>query len=205
VAGKEEQKQHLAHFSVQGTDHAGALNLDGPNTKLDIFSDDFLHLKDEEMACVRGVSKEGVSISAIYCVPLVMSGSASYHDKHKRYITLRPNYVVLGPGYLEPKENVITSISFTFSEANNIFYDWGTFGSIIWKHRLSFGQLREILRGVRNFPNTGGAEEILTSTIGGIAAPWLRLTATSERLRSGMRRVRGIPRRTGSTSIIVFE
>jgi ApeA N-terminal domain 1 len=152
VAEKEEQKQHLAHFTVRGTDHAGALNLDGPNTKLDIFSDDVLHLKDEEMACVRGVSKEGISISAIYCVPLVMPGSASYHDKHKHFITLRPNYVVLGPDHLEPAADVIKSISFTFSEANNLFYDWGTFGNIIWKHRLSFGQMREILRGVRNRP-----------------------------------------------------
>jgi hypothetical protein len=68
----------LGHFVVQGADHAGALTLDGPNTKLEIFSDDFLHLKNEEMACVRGVSKDGVSISAINCVALVMSGSASY-------------------------------------------------------------------------------------------------------------------------------
>jgi len=149
---QEDQTRFLAHFTVQGSDHAGALDLDGPNTKLDIFSDDFLHLKDEEMNCVRGVSKEGVSISAIYCVPLVTSGSASYHDKHKHYMTLRPNYVALGPHYLEPEEDVISSISFTFSEANHLFYDSGTFGHIIWKHRLSFGQLREILSGVRRAP-----------------------------------------------------
>ncbi len=137
---------------TKGADHAGALKLDGSNTTLDIFSDDFLHLKDEEMACVRGVSKEGVSISAIYCVGLVLSGSASYHDKHKNFMTLRPNYVVLGPRYLDPEENAIRSLSFTFSEANQLFYDWGTFGHIIWKHRLSFGQLREILQGVRRRP-----------------------------------------------------
>lgn len=146
------QMQILAHFTVQGTDHAGALNLDGPNTKLDIFSDDFLHLKDEEMACVRGVSKEGVSISAINCVPLVMSGSATYHGRERRYLTLSPNYVVLGPCYLEPSEPVIASIAFTFSQANNLFYDWGTFGHIRSEQRLSFGQRRGLLRGVRNRP-----------------------------------------------------
>ncbi|XFF02411.1 hypothetical protein ACQ3JU_1165 (plasmid) [Bradyrhizobium guangxiense] len=152
MTDKETQKNILAHFTVHGKDHAGALSLDGPNSKIDIFSDDFLHLKDDEMKCVRGVSKDGVSISAINCVPLIISGSASYHDKNKRYITLHPNYVVFGPGYLEPASRGITSISFTFSEANNLFYDWGTFGQIIWKHRLSFGQLREILRGVRKRP-----------------------------------------------------
>jgi hypothetical protein len=36
----------LGHFVVQGADHAGALTLDGPNTKLEIFSDDFLHLRN---------------------------------------------------------------------------------------------------------------------------------------------------------------
>lgn len=150
----EGQTSFLGHFTVQGTDHVGALALDGPNTTLDIFSDDFLHLRDEEMACVRGVSKEGVSISAVYCIGLVLSGRASYHGKHRNYISLRPNYVVLGPCYLDPEENAITALSFTFSEANHLFYDWGTFGHIIWKHRLSFGQLREILQGVRGRPKS---------------------------------------------------
>jgi ApeA N-terminal domain 1 len=104
------------------------------------------------MACVRGVSKDGVSISAIHCDPLVLSGRASYHGKHKNYITLRPNFVVLGARYLEPKDEAIVSVSFTFSEANNLFYDRGTFGHINWKRRLSFGQLREILRGVKSAP-----------------------------------------------------
>jgi ApeA N-terminal domain 1 len=150
--GIENQTSFLGHFTVQGTDHAGALFMDGANSKLEIYSDEFLHLKDEEMTCVRGVSKEGVSISAVYCVPLILSGSASYYDKNKSYMTLRPNYVILGPRYLEPEENVIAAISFTFSEANQLFYDWSTFGRIFRKHRLSFGQLREILRGVRRAP-----------------------------------------------------
>lgn len=145
-------KQILAHFTVQGTDHAGALTLDGPNTKLDIFSDDFLHLKDDEMNCVRGVSKEGVSISAINCVPLVVSGSASYHGRERRYLTLFPNYVVLGPCYLDPSESVIPAIAFTFSQANHLFYDWGTFGHIGSEQKLTFGQRRALLRGVRDRP-----------------------------------------------------
>ena len=84
----ENKAPLLGHFTVQGTNQAGALDLDGSNTKLEIFSDDFLHLKDEEMACVRGVSKDGVSISAIHCVPLVLSGGASYHGKHKHFRAL---------------------------------------------------------------------------------------------------------------------
>lgn len=152
MAENTEPKQILAHFTVQGTNHAGALTLDGPNTKLDIFSDDFLHLKDDEMNCVRGVSKEGVSISAINCVPLVLSGSASYHGRERRYLTLSPNYVVLGLCYLDPSEPVIASIAFTFSQANHLFYDWGTFGHIGSEQKLTFGQRRALLRGVRNRP-----------------------------------------------------
>lgn len=63
----------LGHFTVQGVDHAGALKLDGTTTELQIYSEDFFHLKTEEMACVRGVSNEGVSISALHCVPLTLS------------------------------------------------------------------------------------------------------------------------------------
>ncbi|SED25334.1 hypothetical protein [Bradyrhizobium erythrophlei] len=152
MAENTEPKQILAHFTVQGTDHAGALTFDGQNTKLDIFSDEFLHLKDDEMNCVRGVSKEGVSISAINCVPLVLSGSASYHGRERRYLTLSPNYVVLGPCYIDSSEPVIASIAFTFSQANHLFYDWGTFGHIRSEQKLTFGQRRALLRGVRNRP-----------------------------------------------------
>lgn len=142
----------LGHFTVQGVDHAGALKLDGTATELQVYSEDFFHLKTEEMACVRGVSNEGVSISALHCVPLTLSGNATYHGKHRHYMVLRPNFVALGPRYLEPAERVITSITLGFSDANSLFYDWGTFGSIFEDRKLSFGQRREILRGMKQRP-----------------------------------------------------
>ncbi|MGY8666163.1 hypothetical protein Q3C01_27955 [Bradyrhizobium sp. UFLA05-109] len=142
----------LGHFEIQGVDHAGGLKLDGMATELQIYSEDFFHLKDEEMDCVRGVSNEGVSISALHCVPLTLSGSATYHGKHRHYITLRPNFVTLGPRHLEPAECVLTSITFGFSDANNLFYDWGTFGSIFEDRKLSFGQGRELLRKIKEKP-----------------------------------------------------
>jgi hypothetical protein len=147
-----DPKNILGHFDVQGVDHAGALKLDGSNTELQVYSEDFFHLKTDEMACVRGVSNEGVSISALHCVPLTLSGSATYHGKHRHYMILRPNFVALGPRYLEPTERVLTSITFGFSDANNLFYDWGTFRSIFEDRKLSFGQRREILRGMEQRP-----------------------------------------------------
>jgi len=107
----------LGHFAVQGVDHAGALKLDRKNTELQIYSEDFFHLKSEEMVCVYGVSSEGVSISALHCVPLTLTGGATYHDKQRHYMMLRPNFVVFGPRYLDPTARVITSISFGFSDA----------------------------------------------------------------------------------------
>jgi len=142
----------LGHFTVQGVDHAGALKLDRKNTELQIYSEDFFHLKSEEMVCVCEVSSEGVSISALHCVPLTLTGGATYHDKQRHYMMLRPNFVVFGPRYLDPTARAITSISFGFSDATNLFYDWGTFGSILRNPRPSFGQLRQILKSVKEKP-----------------------------------------------------
>lgn len=143
----------LGHFGVQGVNHAGALKLDGATTELQVYSEDFFHLKTEELACVRGVSNEGVSISALHCVPLTLSGSATYHGKHRHYMILRPNFLALGPRYLEPTERVLTSITFGFSDANNLFYDWGTFGSI-FEDRISRLRVSSNTRTRRIRPDT---------------------------------------------------
>lgn len=143
---------HLAHFTVQDIDHAGSLTLNGPKSTIEIYSDDFFHLTEEQMRCVRGVSKDGVSISAINCVGPGVPGTQTYHGRRKRFMSLVPNFVVLGPRHLEPQQSNIASVSFSFTAANELFYDWGTFGQIIRKHRLSFGQLREILRAVSGAP-----------------------------------------------------
>ncbi|WP_245286679.1 malonate decarboxylase holo-[acyl-carrier-protein] synthase [Bradyrhizobium sp. ARR65] len=65
---------------------------------------------------------------------------------------LAAQLLALGPRHLEPTERVLKSITFGFSDANHLFYDWGTFGSIFEDRKLSFGQRREILRGMKQRP-----------------------------------------------------
>ena len=143
---------HLAHFTVQGIERAGALTIDGRKSKIEVYADDLLHLTTKETTCLQGVSKDGVSISAIHCVGAESDGHSMYHGKTRHFLSLFPNLVVMGPRHVDPEQDNITSLSFSFSEANELFYDLGTFGQISWKRRLSFGQLRDILRNARRSP-----------------------------------------------------
>jgi len=151
---QEERSQILGHFSIQGVNHAGAIDMNGADTTIDIFSEIYLHLSSDEMQCVHGVSKDGSRISAINCVPITVSGTSGYRDEIRHFMSLRPNYIAFGPTYLGPTENTITSISFTFTNSNNLFYDWGTFGCIRPRQRLSPEQKRAILRAVKGAPKS---------------------------------------------------
>ena len=148
----EHKNSHLAHFTVQGAEHAGMLILDGTKSKLEIYADEFLHIPAEQMKRVIGVSRDGVRITGVNCVGAEVGGTSTYYGTKRHYISMFPNFVVFGPRHLNPEEAEISALTFSFSQANQLFYDWGTFGHILRKHKLSFGLLREILKYVKSSP-----------------------------------------------------
>lgn len=146
----DEKESHLGHFTVQEKEHAGMLILDGAKSKLEIYSDDFLHIPAAQMKRVIGISKTGVSITGVNCVGAEVSGTSTYYGRKRHSLSLFPNFVVLGPRHLNPEEAEISALSFSFTHANELFYDWGTFGILLERRKLSFGLLREILNYVKS-------------------------------------------------------
>lgn len=143
---------YLGHFVVGGKDHAGQLVIDGKKSSLEIYGEEFLHVPNEEMKRVIGIAKDGQSITCANCVGVKDGGSASYYGKRRHFLSLFPNRVLIGPRHINPEEKEIAELTFCFSKANMLFYDWGTFGHIIYDHPLSFGQKREILKYVQGSP-----------------------------------------------------
>lgn len=148
----KEDTIHLGHFVVGGKEYAGQLVVHGEKSLLEIYGDDFLHIPEEEMKRVIGIAKDGQSITCVNCVGAPVSGRSTYYGKTRHFMSLFPNFVLFGPRHLNPEQKEISALTFSFTRANMLFYDWGTFGHIIYKHPLSFGQKREILRSVRKSP-----------------------------------------------------
>jgi len=147
-----ESKTYLGHFVVGGADHAGQLVIDGRRSSLEIYGEEFLHIPDQEMKRVIGVARDGQSITCVNCVGVEVAGSTNYYGNRRHFLSLFPNRVLIGPRHLDPREKEIVKLTFCFTKANMLFYDWGTFGHIIYEHPLSYGQKREILQYVRKSP-----------------------------------------------------
>jgi hypothetical protein len=152
IKSVDQKESHLGHFTVQGVWHAGLLTLDGKKSRLEIYADEPLHIPSKQMRRVVGISKDGVKITAVNCVGAEISGTSTYYGTTRHSISMFPNYVVFGPHHTNPEDSEINSLTFSFSHANQLFYDWGTFGHIIGERKLSFGQLREILKYVKSSP-----------------------------------------------------
>jgi hypothetical protein len=147
-----ENNIYLGHFMVGGKEYAGQLLVDGERSLLQIYGDDFLYIPEEEMERIVGTAKDGQSITCVNCVGAPVSGRSTYYGKTRHYMSLFPNFVLFGPRHLNPEQEEISALTFSFAQANMLFYDWGTFGHIIYKHSLSFGQKREILKYVQKSP-----------------------------------------------------
>ncbi len=93
--------QILAHFKVGNSELPGALNIAGPETKLEIYSDRFFDI-DREVSYIEGVSDAGKRISAINCVEIQGLGYREYYGNTMHYSEFFPNYIVVGQRYLDP-------------------------------------------------------------------------------------------------------
>jgi len=141
----------FGHFTIQGAEHAGLLTLDGSKSRLDIYSEAELTFIPAEMRHIQGISKDGMRITAINCIGS-SAGGATYYGETRHFLSVFPNYVVLGARHLEPDRAEISSLSFTFSNAIRLFYDWGTFGRLLKPGELPFQFARQMLKAVKHAP-----------------------------------------------------
>jgi hypothetical protein len=133
------------------TEPAGLLTLDGSNSRLDIYSEGVLPFIPADMRHIRGILKDGVRITAVNCIG-AGTGRATYYGETRHSLSLFPNYVVLGPRYLEPDREEISFLSFAFSNATRLFHDSSTFGLLLNPRKLPFQFVRQMLKAVRRAP-----------------------------------------------------
>ena len=125
------EDQYLGHFSINRRKLPGVVNLKGPDSSLEVFSDGFIHLPEEKMRTIRGIARSGEKITICDAVGVEISGTRSYYDTTKHFLSLFPHYVAVGPRHLDNRKRVISTLSFTTSGALDLFYDIGAFGDAL--------------------------------------------------------------------------
>jgi hypothetical protein len=126
---KDFPNQIFGHFSIGEEQHAGIVTLEGSNSKIEIYSEDVLKLRDDQPFSVHGISGNGEKITACQCVS-AGSGRSFHHDTSRAVLRLFPHHVALGPDYLHPNLQEIGCVSYTFPRAVDLFYDPATAGEL---------------------------------------------------------------------------
>lgn len=125
------QDQYLGKFRIGKRSLFGRVRLSGPNSSFEVHSESFIHLPEEKMATIRGVSTMGENITIINAIRTSVNRGNNCDGKSRETLSLFPHYVAVGPRHLPYGKKVISCISFTTTGARNLFYDIGAFGSAI--------------------------------------------------------------------------
>jgi hypothetical protein len=124
----ELPNHYIGHFKVGRRSLPGTVTLARSQSRFEVFSNAFIHIEEKQKRAVRGISSGGERLTVIDAVGSDISGSRSYYNERKEFLSLFPHYVAIGPRHLEVAAN-IAEISFTTDGALSIFYDIGAFGS----------------------------------------------------------------------------
>src|SRR5882757_7148299 len=125
----KREDQYIGRFRIGNRQLPGVVILKGPASRLELYSDNFIHVPEERRRTIRGVTRTGEKITVCQAIG-ESEGSQSYHETEKHFSFLFPHFVAIGSRHLDTDKKVISEIVFTTSEASSLFYDRGAFGTL---------------------------------------------------------------------------
>ena len=111
---------------------SGTILLNGPDSVLHLWSDnrfDVDEVDESGVDTITGILNDQTNVSLIECVNI---GGGDYfgHDGVSHHKKFFPHYVIIGPRYFSHSEKVISKISFLVDDAETLFHDLRSFGTI---------------------------------------------------------------------------
>jgi ApeA N-terminal domain 1 len=125
---EEREDQYVAEFRIQGRRMSGLVRLKGSESRLELYSDQPIHIPAPQMRTIRGLARTGERITVCDAVGAEIGGGRSYYDRTQYFADLFAHFVAVGPRHLDTDRRVISEIHFTTTEATSLFYDHGAFG-----------------------------------------------------------------------------
>ncbi|GAB2559140.1 ApeA N-terminal domain 1-containing protein [Rhodanobacter koreensis] len=112
---------------AEGRQVFGDIHIQGEATTLTL-KDRGYFLTPEDSNHIFGVCGPGRKISCIEChhSSIGMAGGGD-----AQYIEMFPHFVVVGPEHVDPAAKVITNISFSTTDLNELFFDRNAFGVVL--------------------------------------------------------------------------
>ena len=129
---RQKRKTFLGKYTMpDGQILVGELRLKGPDTRLKVHSENFLHFP-RETSSITGVSYAGDHISLIDCISQA-EGHTSFGNGRAtlHYAEVFPHFVAIGERHLDPGNACIAGIHFTATDLTSLFYDFDAFGTVI--------------------------------------------------------------------------
>lgn len=127
-ARKKVSSFHGAFAPPNGRSVFGEVLIKGPSTMLKLKSASSIG-SDFERRHLHGVSVDNDYVTCVDCIHAA-EGHRTQGGVTTYYRDVFPHYVVVGGAHLDPDAPVITSISFTTTDLNTLFYDRDVFGYI---------------------------------------------------------------------------
>lgn len=127
---KKKQKKYIGIFSRDNDNSIiGDLSLDGPDTTIELHSDKKL-APSFDFETVEGTAYSGEHITLIDCICTNTSHNIIRDQITTYNMNLFPHFISIGNRHLKPETPYITSISFSTTDLETIFYDFDAFGNI---------------------------------------------------------------------------
>ena len=123
-----DKSRHVGLFSVAPDREVnGNLSLDGPNTSLYLWDENFFNIYQSDGKIITGILDNRTKVSLIDCL---ISGPGSYSRQGdtSEFCTVFPHYIVFGDQHVSYTDKKISSASFLLDDVATLFHDYNAFG-----------------------------------------------------------------------------
>ncbi|WP_431064745.1 HEPN domain-containing protein [Methylotuvimicrobium sp.] len=116
-----------------GQNLPGELRLKGTATNLELYSNSALPFDTFASPDIFGFFHDRSRVSLINCITM-SHGSGTRAGEQFHYATIFPHFVIFGDQHISSSDRKIRQLRFIVDDAPTLFYDFGTFGSVINAH-----------------------------------------------------------------------
>jgi hypothetical protein len=125
----DREDQYVGEFRIKGRRFSGLVTLRGSKSRLELYSEQRIHIPAADMRTIRGLARTGEKITVCDAIGAEIGGTRSYYGSTAHFAELIPHFVAIGPRHIDIDRKVISEIIFTTTAATSLFYDHRAFGT----------------------------------------------------------------------------
>ena len=136
MINQRDKSRHTGTFRVAPDREVhGNLSLDGPNTSLYLWDDNFFYIGTSTKKTITGILDNRTKVSLRDCL---LSGPGSYglQDNSSHYYNIFPHYVITGTQHISDTDATISNVYLLLGDATTLCHGNDAFGVVRDPHSL---------------------------------------------------------------------